>query len=228
MGPDARYLIRVLRLGPGAEVLLLDGTGRVFRSEIREAGRELVRVVVTGAAELPAEPGLRVTLVQALAKGDRFDTVVQKATELGVARIIPVNSERVVVRLTSDKADRRRERWQRIATEAAEQCRRPQVPAVDPVIDFSEALGLVPKDALSLFFWEEERRVALKDVLRSRPPADEVLVFIGPEGGFTGQEAAAAADRTTVSVSLGPRLLRTDTAGPVAVALVLYEWGDLG
>jgi len=227
-GPDAHHLTRVLRLSPGAEVLLLDGSGRMFRAEVRETGRERVRAVVTGEVGAPAEPGVRVTLVQALAKGDRMDTVVQKATEIGVARIVPVTSERVVVNLEPQKAGRRRERWQRIATEAAEQCWRPRVPEVHPVIGFKEALDLVPEAALPLFFWERERQVALKDVLRSRPPAEDVFVFIGPEGGFTEGEAAAAAARGAVSVSLGPRLLRTDTAGLIAAALVLYEWGDLG
>lgn len=227
-GPDARHLTRVLRLGPGAEVVLLDGRGRMFLAEVRETGREGVRAVVTGETEAPAEPGVRVTLVQALAKGDRMDTVVQKATELGVARIVPVHSERVVVNLEPRKADRRRERWQRIATEAAEQCWRPRVPQVAAVTSFEAALEAVPEDALLLFFWEEERRVALKEVLRSRPPVPEVFAFIGPEGGFSEREAAAAAARGAVSVSMGPRLLRTDTAGPIAVALVMYEWGDLG
>jgi 16S rRNA (uracil1498-N3)-methyltransferase len=227
-GPDARHLTRVLRLGLGAEVLLLDGTGRMFRAEIREADRERVWVVVTGTVEAPPDPGLRVTLVQAVAKGERMDAVMRQATEVGVARIIPVISERVVVRLTSEKADRRRERWQRIATEAAEQCRRPQVPEVSPVIDFNEALDLVPAGTPALFFWEGERRVVLKEVLRSRPPAEEVFLFIGPEGGFAKQEVAQAAACGAIAVSLGPRLLRTDTAGVVAVALVFYEWGDLG
>ena len=227
-GPDARHLTRVLRLGPGDAVLLLDGTGQMFRAEVQEVRGERVRAVVTGTAAVPDEPGVRVTLVQALAKGDRMDTVVQKGTEVGVARFIPVVSERVVVKLEPAKAGRRRERWQRIATEAAAQCGRPRVPEVHPVIAFQEALNLVPAGAFSLFFWEEERQVSLKDVLRSRPPADEVYAFIGPEGGFAAREAAAAAARGAVPVSLGPRLLRTDTAGPIAAALVLYEWGDLG
>lgn len=227
-GPDARHLTRVLRLGPGAEVMLLDGSGRVFRAEVREVERERVRALVTGVVDVTAEPGVRVTLVQALAKGDRMDTVVQKATEVGVARIIPVTSERVVVHLTGRKAEARCARWRRIATEAAEQCHRPQVPEVHPLIALGEALAQVPQGALALFFWEEERRTALKEVLRSRAPAGEVYVFIGPEGGFSEQEAAAAAGRGAVPVSLGPRLLRTDTAGVIAAALVLYEWGDLG
>jgi len=227
-GADARHLTRVLRLGPGAEVLLLDGSGRMFRAEVRETDRDRVHAVVTGEVEGPPEPGVRVTLVQALAKGDRMDTVVQKATEIGVARIIPVHAERVVVRLDPVKADRRRKRWQRIATEASEQCGRTRVPEVSPVTNFEEVLNAVPEAALLLFFWEEERRVTLKEILRSRPPVGEVFVFIGPEGGFSAREAAAAVSRGAVAVSLGPRLLRTDTAGPVAVALVLYEWGDLG
>lgn len=227
-GADALHLTRVLRLAAGDEVLLLDGTGRVFSAEIREVVREGVRAMVTGAADLPADPGLRVTLVPALAKGDRMDEVVQKATEVGAAAIIPVISERTVVRLTPEKAGQRVERWRRIATEAAEQCRRPLVPEVRPVCRFEEALELVPGGGLAFFLWEEERETGLKQALRSRSPVREVFLFTGPEGGFIPEEAAAATASGAVSVSLGPRLLRTDTAGVVAVALVLYEWGDIG
>lgn len=227
-GDDARHLTRVLRLAAGSKVLLLDGSGRVYAAEVREVDREGVWALVTGPAELPADPGLRVTLVPSLAKGERMDDLVQKATEVGVAAIVPVVSERTVVRLTPEKAGRRVERWRRIATEAAEQCRRPLVPDVLAVCRFEEALGLVPAGGAAFFLWEEERGTGLKDALRSRPPAREVFLFTGPEGGFTPEEAAAAAARGAISVSLGPRLLRADTAGVVAATLVLYEWGDIG
>jgi len=227
-GDDARHLTRVLRLAAGSELLLLDGSGRAYAAEIREVDRDGVRAVITGPAELPADPGLRVTLVPSLAKGDRMEDLVQKATEVGVAAIVPVISERTVVRLTPEKAGRRVERWRRIATEAAEQCRRPLVPDVHGVCRFEDALKRLPAGGAAFFLWEEERGTGLKQALRSRAPVREVFLFTGPEGGFTPEEAAAATARGAVSVSLGPRLLRTDTAGVVAVALVLYEWGDIG
>ncbi len=227
-GQDAKHLTKVLRLRVGAEVILLDGTGKAYRALVRSLDKSGLSAQVVEELQTPTASAVQVHLIQGLAKGDRMDTVIQKATEVGVASIRPVTSQRTIVQLERHKAARRRERWQRIAIEAAEQCWQPRIPMVHPVTALETIVSGLSPDVLGLFFWEEEQARGLREVLRTREAAPELYVFIGPEGGFTEAEAAMVQEAGAVSVSLGPRLLRTDTAGPLAAALVLYEWGDLG
>ncbi len=227
-GAAARHLTRVLRLGPGAELVALDGKGGAFRARIEKETRDGVSAVIEERIPATGEPGVKITLVQGLPKADKMDYVVQKATEIGVSRIIPLASERAVVRTGGERADKKRERWRRIAVSAAEQAFRAIVPEILPVMTLSEVLEAVPAGALLLFPWEEERRTPLQAVLRAQPAVPDVYIFIGPEGGFTEAEAEAARAHGAHCVTLGPRLLRTETAGPVVAALVLYEWGEMG
>lgn len=227
-GAAARHLTRVLRLGPGAELVALDGKGGAFRTRIEKETRDGVSAVIEERIPATGEPGVKITLVQGLPKADKMDYVVQKATEIGVSRIIPLASERAVVRTGGERADKKRERWRRIAVSAAEQAFRAIVPEILPVMTLGEVLETVPAGALLLFPWEEEKRTPLRAVLRAQPAVSDVYIFIGPEGGFTEDEAEAARARGAHCVTLGPRLLRTETAGPVVAALVLYEWGEMG
>lgn len=173
-------------------------------------------------------PPLRVVLVQGLAKGDRMDTVIQKGTELGAASFWPVVCKRSVVRLDPSKKSSRQERWQRIAAGAAKQCRRALVPKVVEPLEWSTALDMIPPGALVLVLWEDESGHTLKKVIQSRPRPDEVYLLIGPEGGLERQEVEEARQRGGIPVTLGPRILRTETAGPATLAMLLYQWGDLG
>lgn len=186
----------------------------------------MCRVLRRGAAG--GEPPLRVVLVQGLAKGDRMDTVVQKGTELGAAAFWPVLCKRSVVRLDASKKAARLQRWQRIAAGAAKQCRRALVPEVLQPLDWSAALNIIPPGALVLVPWENETGCTLKEVLQSRSRPDEVYLLIGPEGGLEDNEVEEARLRGGIPVTLGPRILRTETAGPAVVAMILYQWGDLG
>jgi len=223
-GEVARHITRVLRMGAGAELVVLDGQGGAYRAVIRELVRDGFTAAITGMAEANGEPEVSITLVQGLPKGDKMDYVVQKATEVGVSRIIPLASERSVVQAREQRWDKKRERWERIAASAAEQAFRLLVPKILPVMTLPEALDSINPEAFIIFPWEEERENSLKTLLRSHPPASEVYIFIGPEGGFTENEARMASDRGAHRVTLGPRILRTETAGPLATALVLYEW----
>ena len=227
-GNNAHHIIRVLRLRPGARISVGDGRGKVYLAEITEINDGRVAARVTGEDAAGGEPDVTVVLVQGLGKGDKMDFVVQKATEIGVKGIVPLVTERVVVKLTEAKARRRRERWQKIAVEAAQQSMRLAVPEVAPVQRLNEFLRSLPPETTAFFLWEEEHTRTLKEELRAREQAGAVYLLVGPEGGFTSREAAAARAAGAVPVSLGPRLLRTETAGVVAAALVLYEWGDLG
>ncbi len=227
-GREARHIARVLRLGPGDIITLLDGSGCLYRCRIEqiEAGSVICRIMLRQAAG--GEPPLRVVLLQGVAKGDRMDTIIQKGTELGVSVFLPVLCHRSVVRLDERKKAARRERWQRIAVEAAKQCRRALVPEVLEPLSWTAALETIPPGALVLVPWEEERYRSLKKELRCRARPDELYIIIGPEGGLETREVEQACRRGAVTVTLGPRILRTETAGPAIVAMVMYHWGDLG
>ncbi|MDI6710012.1 MAG: 16S rRNA (uracil(1498)-N(3))-methyltransferase [Bacillota bacterium] len=227
-GAEAAHLARVLRLRPGAEIDALDGEGRAWRARILAADKEGVRARVTGARAAAPEPPVRLALVQGLARGEKMDLIIQKAVEIGVARIIPADCARTVIRLDDERGRRRRKRWQKIAVEAAEQCGRGAVPVVEPPQALGDALSLLRPGVTAFLLWEGERATGLKDILDSVPCTKDVFVFVGPEGGFTGDEVEACTAAGARPVSLGPRILRTETAGLVAAALVLYAWGDLG
>lgn len=228
-GPDVKHISRVLRLKPGAQVMLSTGNGREFNAIIKDITSKEVVCAIIDEKAVSTESPVRVTLYQGLPKGEKMELVIQKSTELGVSRIVPVVCERTIVKLDPKKAADRRERWQRVAMEAAKQSRRTLIPEVGELVSFTTALDQVNGEVLALMPWEEEFSKGIGPVLRGHiGRTSEVAVFIGPEGGFTPGEAGIARDRGICPVSLGPRILRTETAGIAAVAIILYELGDLG
>lgn len=228
-GPDVKHISRVLRMATGDSLTLLDGRGNVYRTEIVEINKEEVHCRILEQQAVNSEPKVHVTLVQGLPKGDKLETIIQKCTELGVSRIIPLAAARSVVKLDSKKAADRQQRWQRVAMEAAKQCRRAGIPEVEPLSDWATILTKLPPDALVLMPWEAARSQSLGDVLRQKPlPPSEVYIFIGPEGGFEDDEAQRIKDKGFHLVTLGNRILRTETAGPAALTMVLYQYGELG
>ncbi len=226
-GQDVRHMVKVLRLGPGDVVHLLDGRGRAARARIDSVGRQEAALTRLEEFTPGGEPPVEVTLVQGLAKGDKMDLVIQKSTEMGVAGIIPLVCRRSVVRLEGARADERRDRWQRLAVEAAKQCRRARVPLVRSPQSLGEVLSEIPSGTASILPWEEERDRSLGDLLQGERPG-RVYLFIGPEGGFEASEVEEARRRGVAAVTLGPRILRTETAGLVSLALIMHKWGDLG
>ncbi|TEB07225.1 Ribosomal RNA small subunit methyltransferase E [Pelotomaculum schinkii] len=227
-GPDVVHIVKVLRLEPGDTLTVLDGRGMVYEAVIEQAGRESVVCAVVSESNAGGAPALRITLVQGLPKNDKMDLIVQKATELGVCRLIPLICDRSVVKLAGDKPLCRLERWQRIAREAAKQCRRPDVPEVLPPAGWEEALAGMPDNTAAVIPWEEENQESLKKVLGVSGPWGDIYVFIGPEGGFTPAEVELARSHGVRPVTLGPRILRTETAGLAVLAIILYQCGDLG
>ncbi|MEW6182884.1 MAG: 16S rRNA (uracil(1498)-N(3))-methyltransferase [Bacillota bacterium] len=234
-GEDVRYLTRVLRLGTGDAVTVLDGQGREFSAVIKTVSKEAVLLALVREITPDTETGVKVTLFQAVPKGDKMDLVVQKTTELGAFRIVPVITERVVVRPDETQAARRRDRWQRIARDASRQCGRSVVPAVESFLSFQAALELHHDASLTgIMPWEGEADLSLRGFLTgvlNVPPAERrggISIFIGPEGGFSLAEVEAARMLGVVTVSLGKRILRTETAGMVTLALVLHAFGELG
>lgn len=220
------YVTRVLRLRPGDGVECFDGRGRVYEGRIGRVDREGF-VIEVERCHAPQEIRAQVTLVQALIKGERFEWLIQKATELGVARIVPLITQRTVVRPAAAGAQQKRARWERIAREAATQCGRAHVPDITSPARFTDVLPLVTTSALTLIATLAVDTRPLREVLERQGRFGNAIVMIGPEGDFTPGEAAMAQDRGAHPVSLGPLTLRAETAGIAALSILQYAVGAL-
>jgi 16S rRNA (uracil1498-N3)-methyltransferase len=215
------YLSRVLRLGDGDEITLFNGDGKDYSACLSQAGRGGLCASITGSIEPANESPLAITLVQAIGRGERMDSALQKATELGVARIRPITSERVGVKLDEKKRARRLEHWQGVVISACEQSGRATVPVVQPLIGLQEWLG---EESPGLRMVLEPQ--AMQPLSAVQYGGGPVAVVIGPEGGFSDREIEAMQAAGVVRVSLGPRVLRTETAGPAAIAVLQTLGGD--
>jgi 16S rRNA (uracil1498-N3)-methyltransferase len=218
---QSRHLLTVLRLRPGAELEVFDGKGRRFRAALTGSGLEI-------GAPLPApDRRVDVVLAQALAKGEKMELVIQKATELGAARILPLATERSVVRLDPRRGATRTARWRRIAEEAARQCGRSDVPAVDEPCGWDAVFALLRADPerQGLLLDPDPGELRLGDAARG---VSRLLIAVGPEGGFTPGERAHAVESGLLAVALGARVLRSETAGLAALSVVLHVNGELG
>jgi 16S rRNA (uracil1498-N3)-methyltransferase len=226
---DHRYLTRVLRLDVGEAVTLFDGKSVEATARIIRIGPRALEVKIEERRPVAAIDRPHVTVIQGLAKGDKLDFVVQKATELGAARIIPVTTTRAIARLDANtiRTMSRRARWQKIAREASRQSGRLDVPEVEGVTPLVTAMNASPKDALKLMLWEGARQTTLRTALPDKPP-QQIVIAIGPEGGFTVEEVEAARHAGFTPVGLGPRILRTETAALVVLSILGYALGDLG
>jgi 16S rRNA (uracil1498-N3)-methyltransferase len=217
-GEPLHHLRTVLRLGPGTEVLLLDGQGSCCRVRLDTVGREQARATVL-ARWTVAEHPCPLRLLQALPKGDKFDLILQKGTELGITVFQPVLSGRSMLRQDTGRSTR----WQRIVREAARQSRRPRLPILEPLRALPEALAWVD-EPLRLVLWEESAR-PLQEVLPPQAPAG-VALLVGPEGGLAADEVATVRAGGFLPVHLGPRILRTETAGLAVAAVLQFLYGD--
>jgi 16S rRNA (uracil1498-N3)-methyltransferase len=225
-----RYLRNVLRLGPGAEVLFFDGTGWEYRGLIdRIDGREGTARIIA-RQRIPLDIPVRITLVQGLPKGDKMEFIVQKATELGVARIIPFHSSRTIPRRTEERAAKRLDRWRKIAAEAAEQCGRGDVPEIIETLPFTEALNAAGPGQEKILFWEAERSLSIRDILKGSESgsARDFFLVVGPEGGLSGEEVEIARHAGFLTASLGRLVLRVETAALAILAIFQYECGLVG
>ncbi len=219
----AHHAARVLRLDAGDQVRLFNGRGGEWLARI-ERLKPTVHVSLEAFDATDREPPLQVTLVQGLAAGDKMDWIVQKAVELGAAAIQPVAARRSVVRLSGDRSERRVQHWSNIAIAACEQSGRNCVPAVAPVIDLAQYLAQPRRDTELRLVLAPRAPGRMRDLA---PPAGPVTILIGPEGGFDDGEFLAAEGVGFVAVGLGPRVLRTETAGPAALAVIMALWGDI-
>jgi len=232
-GQDAKHLGKVLRLSSGDEIQVFDGSGVEYLVKITSVKPSQATGIVLGRQQGSTEPPLKVNLVQALPKQGKMELIIQKCTELGVGAIYPVETDRTVVKLEGAKGGEKTERWQKVAVEAVKQCGRSYVPKVFLPQSLAELLKLIvsKNDTALIMLWEGEKTRGLKKVLsqwenqRDKP---ELFLLIGPEGGFTEEEVDKVQAYGGQVVTLGPRILRTETAGMVALGAILYHLGDLG
>lgn len=218
----AHHAARVLRMKEGDQLRLFDGNGGQWLCRILRL-KPVPHVALESHEAVACESPLRVTLAQSIPAGDKMDWVIQKCVELGVAAIQPVAARRSVIRLSGEKAERRARHWQNVAVSASEQCGRAAVPVVAELLDFAQYLARPATPGEIRLILAPGAEVRLRD---RTPPAGPVTVLIGPEAGFDEQEVQMARSVGFEPVSLGPRILRTETAGPAVLAALMALWGD--
>ncbi len=233
-GRQAHQIARVLRMRAGDVVMVLDNSGWEIETELISVDPNVIRGEVQRRRLSQSEPRTKISLYQAMLKGSSFQYVLQKGTELGIVEFVPLIADRCVMS-DIDAIEKRRLRWESIIQEAAEQCRRGRKPALRTAMLFAQACEKIRQiGGLALILWEEERRTSLRSVLRRAPQESDrgsmpfsVHLLIGPEGGFTRQEITVARNYGLIPVTMGPRILRGETAGMVAASAILFELGDM-
>jgi 16S rRNA (uracil1498-N3)-methyltransferase len=224
---QAHQVHQVLRLKPGDTVVVLDGQGMEYQVRLTAVGKAEAAGQVMAGRKATGEPRAELTLFQSLLVREKFEWVLQKGTELGVAEFVPVLTSRGLVR-TKEIYEGKLDRWSRIVTEAAEQSHRGRVPKIEPIIPFADIFSrFVGFDRFLIA--APSQAATLHEVLQGIGRQDpSIALLIGPEGGFTDEEVALASGKGAIPVGLGPRILRTETAAVVASALILYELGEMG
>jgi 16S rRNA (uracil1498-N3)-methyltransferase len=227
LGPDnLRYLKTVLRLQPGDGIIVFDGFGHEFEARIECFSASGVHVSL--GTQIPqADKKISTTLAQAIPKAGKMDLIVKTAAELGTDVIIPFTAVRSVSRIAGEKASAKVDRWQKIVREAARCSRSPRLTVIEPVLSFADMLSRATPDARKLIFWEEEDQQNIRDVLND-PGFDEVghyFIVVGPEGGLSRDEVARARESGFISVSLGKRILKVETAAAAILSIIQYEKG---
>lgn len=224
VGPDVNHIKNVLRMKEGEELDVCTGQdGKVYRCGIAAFEEDQIKCELRFVKEDDVELPVKIYLFQGLPKGDKMELIIQKAVELGVYRIIPVTTKRCVVRLDEAKAAAKAKRWQGIAEAAAKQSRRGVIPEVSQVMSFSQALDLASDKDVRLIPYEfAEGMEETRELIGGIKKGQSVAIFIGPEGGFEPQEIQAAVDKGIRPVTLGRRILRTETAGMTVLAWIGY------
>jgi 16S rRNA (uracil1498-N3)-methyltransferase len=226
LGDNIHYAQRVLRMRQGDPLDLIDGLGFEYHAVIRSLGSEGISAEVLEKNAIH-DPSVGLTLCQSLLKSDKMDFTIKRSVELGVDTFIPFVSSRSVARLSPEAALQKVNRWQKIATEAARQCGRSIIPTVQPVVSFREMLGKADGDMVKVIFWEAESERTIRHVFRDREerPEDRYFFIVGPEGGFSGDEVFKAKEEGFLSVSIGKRVLKVETAVLSILAILQYERG---
>ena len=238
-GEDVNHIKNVLRMNQRESLTVSDDSGKDYEAVIVSLEKDIVVACITGVRLNETEPPVDVVLYQGIPKSDKMDLIIQKCVELGISKIVPVLNARTIVKLDSSKdAAAKTARWQRISLEAAKQCSRGTVPEVAFPLSFEKALGELGESSHSLIPYELEKNGSLRHFIKSCTASYNckncvstkflINVFIGPEGGFTEEEIIKAKKHGVVPVTMGPRILRTETAGLAVLSILMYELGDMG
>ena len=226
-GEDVQHISKVLRLQNGDRIVLCDGEGTDYLSTVESMDKHSIKVKVIHKEASKGEPAIDVVLYQGIPKSAKMDTIIQKCTEMGIKRIVPVSTARTVVRLDSEKDERRKvERWTKIAEEASKQSGRGRIPIIDMPMTLQEALMDASKLYTVIAPYELEDSVSIKEALCGER-GSSIGFFVGPEGGFEDYEIEKVKNIGAVPVTLGSRVLRTETAGIVVLTVIMYEYDQL-
>ena len=223
-GKDSVHIASALRMRPGESLIICDGDGKDAVCVIKSASAEKTECEIVEIRPSPAELPVKTFIYQSLPKGDKFEFIIQKTTELGVTGIIPVLSDRCISRPDARSFEKKLTRYKDICREAAQQCGRGYIPIISPLVEFKDAVASLPEAAAGVFCYEKEKDVSLRFVLSSAQ-CGELHVFIGPEGGFSESEKELADKAGLRSVTFGERILRCETAPVYVMSAVSYEFG---
>ncbi|MBO3443175.1 16S rRNA (uracil(1498)-N(3))-methyltransferase [Clostridium sp. CCUG 7971] len=226
-GEDVKHISKVLRCKIGEELEICDNDNKEYICEITNIDKDNVTLDILKHIDIKRESDLKVKLYQGLPKGPKMEMILQKLTEIGVDEIILVQTKRSVVNVSDKKEDKKIERWERIIYEAAKQSKRGKIPKLRGILSFKEALEDMKENDLNIAPYENERTKSIKKALKG-VDINNIGIFVGPEGGFEDSEIASIEEIKGQVVSLGPRILRTETASVVASSIVLYELSDIG
>jgi 16S rRNA (uracil1498-N3)-methyltransferase len=227
-GPDVNHIKNVLRMKPGEEIVICNGQGKDCYCIINKVSEGEITATIEAQKETETELKARITLYQGLPKQDKMELIIQKAVELGVYEIVPVMTKRAVVKLDDKKKEeKKRERWQAIAEGAAKQSGRGIIPVIRPVHSFREAVGKVGESDLGLIPYENAKGIRFtKEIIHKLNEYNAISIFIGPEGGFEEAEIAYASEKGIHPITLGKRILRTETAGLALLSMMMLELED--
>lgn len=227
-GKEANHMRNVLRMKRGDTLIVMDGKGHLFEAIIEEIHHKGVKVKIIKGLPPPPPSPVEVHLAQALIKSRPMDSLIQKATELGVGSITPFTSQRTAVRIRPEHLSWKMDHWEETMKAACKQSGRPNLPILNPPLSFEKLIGNAPhQGTLKVLLWEAEKVADLKGLLRSAGQLSHILAIVGPEGGFTPREIRIARDAGFRIVSLGSRILRSETAAISLLSIIQYEWGDL-
>ena len=226
-GEEVKHIRKVLRLKAEDEIIVFDGLGNEFEGTIIKEASSSVVIQVQNIFSSKRESPLEITLAQSLLKGEKMDYLIQKATELGVKEITPFLSSRSIPLLEKSGKLKRQHRWERIAIEGSKQCGRGVIPRIEPIRDYSEVLQAAPSDSLRLILWERDK-VRLREALERSKEKTRIFFVVGPEGGFSQEEIGEAKRAGFITVTLGKRVLRAETASLCLISILQYDRGDIG
>lgn len=220
-GENVNHIINSLRCKIGEEIEISTGDGFDYLCKIEEISKDLVIAKIIDCFGNESEPNVKITLYQGLPKAEKMELIIQKSIELGIDEIVPINTDRTIVKLAG-KEEKKLARWNKIAEAAAKQSRRGKVPKVRSVINFSQAIQQASQNNLNIIPYEKEEKNSIKNIIKGFD-GESIGIFIGPEGGFSEKEIEIAIKNNIKPITLGKRILRTETAGFITTAILLYE-----